>query len=129
MTAHRRRARRKSAYRIPNRKRFFLEKIDGRSAPARRYRDLLALFRKDLTAPPTTATEQLLRTAASLAVTQEMLQTDLAAGRPVNALALARVAGSLGRTLRRLGLTATSSGKKGPAPPPADVIREYLPDV
>ena len=123
------RRRRKTNSRVPNSKRFFLEHLDGRSAPVRRYRDLLALFRKDLTAPPTTATEQLLRTAAALAVHQEILQTDLAAGRPVKPLSLARVAGALGRTLRRLGLTGTLSGKKGPTPPPADVILEYLPDV
>jgi len=77
---------------------------DGRSASARRFRDLIAGFAAPYggQAALTVAEQALIRNAASLTLKLEQLQADAAAGRPVDSEQLTRLANSAARTLASL---------------------------
>lgn len=83
-----------------------LEGIDGRSAEARRYRDLCQSFADDCggAAALTEAQRTLVRQAAMLAVQSEKFQAAMIRGEMVSDEQMTRVANSLSRTLHRLGI-------------------------
>jgi hypothetical protein len=79
--------------------------IDGRSAEARRFRDLCLSFANDLGGAPglTESQRALVRQAAALTVQSEKLQAAMIRGEDVSDEQMTRVANSLSRTLHRLG--------------------------
>jgi hypothetical protein len=79
--------------------------VDGRSAEARRYRDLAMSFADDIggAAGLTEAQRALVRSAAALTVQSEKLQAAMIRGEDVSDEQMTRVANSLSRTLHRLG--------------------------
>jgi phage-related minor tail protein len=78
--------------------------VDGRSAEARRYRDLCQSFADDCGGASALSESQrsLIRSAAALSVQSEKLQGAVIRGEPVSDEQLTRVANSLSRTLARL---------------------------
>lgn len=87
--------------------------VDGRSAGARRYREILAnltssVLRNHL--PPITEAEMsLLRRAATLSIICEGLDAALARGEPVDPLAYSTAANALRRIVTDLGLKQSQS--------------------
>lgn len=91
----------------------FLEKVDGRSASARRQRDLEHAYTADIGGELTTWQRVKIGQAAALTVRAEQLQSAISRGDPdISDDALVRVANALRRELMDLGL--------GDAPAPAD---------
>lgn len=90
-----------------------LANIDGRSAEARRYRDLAMSFADDLggSACLTEAQRALVRQAAALSVQSERLQGAMLRGEEVSDEQMTRVANSLARTLQRLGIRKRADRK------------------
>jgi hypothetical protein len=82
-----------------------LEGVDGRSAEARRYRDLCLSYADDLggASALTEAQKTLVRQAAALSVQSEAMAAAMIRGEPVSDEQMTRVANSLSRTLHRLG--------------------------
>jgi hypothetical protein len=82
--------------------------IDGRTRPARRFRDLFTAFADSLggEAGLSEADRALVKMAASLTIQSEAMQADAAKGLDVNAEDLVRVANSLARVLGRLSKRA-----------------------
>jgi hypothetical protein len=80
--------------------------VDGRSAEARRYRDLAMSFADDLGGADilTEAQRALVAQAAALTVQSERLQGTMLRGEAVDIEQQTRVANSLSRTLNRLGI-------------------------
>ena len=87
--------------------------IDGRSAEARRYRDLAMSFADDLggAAVLTEAQRALVFQAASLVVQSEALNGAMICGELVDVEQQTRVANALGRTLNRLGIKKRAARK------------------
>lgn len=83
-----------------------LPDLDHRSAPARRYRSVVAALVTDLGGPDhvTEAQVQLARSAAGLVVLRERLDTRFLNGLKTDTHAYVRIAGSLTRVLVALGL-------------------------
>ena len=79
---------------------------DGKTAWARRYRDIYEAHLSDLGGSDllSEAQTQLCRRAASLAIEAERLEGELSEGKPVDIDVLGRLTGHLGRTYDRLGL-------------------------
>jgi hypothetical protein len=94
--------------------------IDGRSAEARRYRDLCISFADDLggEAGLTESQRALVRQAAALTVQSEKFQAAMLRGEAIDDEQMTRVANSLSRTLSRLG--RKRSAQKSPS------LLEYL---
>jgi hypothetical protein len=90
-----------------------LDGIDGRSAIARRLRDIVRglLVEFDIT---TDADEVLVRQAATLSVLSEQLQAQLVRGELVDAKTITNLSGQLRRILADL---RQRTGQRGPAPP------------
>lgn len=84
--------------------------IDGRSAPARRYRDLCLSLADDLggAATLTEAQSALVRQAAAMIVQSERLQADVIRGETVDCEQLTRLANAATRILSRLGIKRTA---------------------
>lgn len=89
---------------VANGSRLFVEGLDGRSALARRYRDLVIEFTADLGDDPTAAQKQLIRRAASLSTWCEAVEVRLANGEDVDIGPLTTAANSLRRILLDIGL-------------------------
>lgn len=83
--------------------------IDGRTASARRYRDLCQSFADDLggAASLTTAQSALVRQAAAMIVQSETLQSAVVRGELVDSEQLVRLCNSATRIVSRLGLKKT----------------------
>lgn len=83
-----------------------LANIDGRTADARRYRDLAASLADDLggVASLTEAHRALVRQAAAMIVQSERLQSAVLRGEIVDSEQLVRLANSATRILTRLGV-------------------------
>jgi hypothetical protein len=79
--------------------------FDGRSAEARRFRDLMLAYADDAggAAVLTEAQRALVKQAATLTLQSERLQSAMLAGGAVDVDQQTRVANSLARTLSRLG--------------------------
>jgi hypothetical protein len=89
---------------VANGSRLFVEGLDGRSALARRYRDLVVEFTSDIGGDPSEAEKQLIRRAASLSVWCEAQEVRLANGEEVEIGPLTTAANSLRRILQDIGL-------------------------
>lgn len=89
---------------VANGTRMFVEGLDGRSALARRYRDLVATFTSDMGGDPSESQKQLIRRAASLSVWCEAVEVRLANGEEVDIGSLTTTANSLRRILQDIGL-------------------------
>jgi hypothetical protein len=87
--------------------------VDGRSAEARRYKDLCMSFADDCGGAVglTEAQRSLVRQAAMLSVQSEKLQGAMIRGEDVDVEQQTRVANSLARTLSRLGIRKRVSRK------------------
>jgi hypothetical protein len=87
--------------------------VDGRSAEARRYRDLAMAFADDCggAAGLTEAQRTLVRQAATLTVQSEKLQGAMLRGEEMSDEQMTRVANSLSRTLSRLGIRKRADRK------------------
>ena len=89
---------------VANGTRLFVDGLDGRSALARRYRDLVATFTSDMGGDPSESQKQLIRRAASLSVWCEAVEVKLANGEEVEIGSLTTAANSLRRILQDIGL-------------------------
>ncbi|WP_200922198.1 hypothetical protein [Sphingomonas sp. Leaf23] len=78
--------------------------VDGRSAVARRYREIVETLRADMGGDPSEAQEQIARRAASLAIWCEQQDEGAANGKPIDVAAYTTAANSLRRLLESLGL-------------------------
>jgi hypothetical protein len=84
--------------------RMYPKGVDGRSAEARRFKDLVSSFAAGLGGEGalTEAERALIRNAASLTLQSERLQAALVAGREVNSEEMMRLANSIVRVLAAL---------------------------
>jgi hypothetical protein len=87
-----------------------LANVDGRTADARRYRDLCMSLADDLGGAPslTEAQRALVRQAAAMIVQSERMQSDVLRGEIVDCEQLTRLANAATRILSRLGLRRTA---------------------
>ena len=87
--------------------------VDGRSAEARRYKDVAMSLADDLggAAGLTEAQRALVRQAAAMIVQSEKLQGAMLRGEEVSDEQMTRVANSLARTLSRLGIRKRADRK------------------
>jgi hypothetical protein len=95
--------------------------VDGRTAEARRFKDVAVSLADDLggAAALTEAQRALVKQAASLVVQSESLQGAMLRGEAISDEQMTRVANALGRTLNRLGLRKP----RAKVPSLADVLR------
>ncbi len=95
--------------------------VDGRSADARRYRDVAIALADDLGGQDklNEPTKILIRQAAALTVQMEALQSKIVAGEEIDLEQLTRLSNVLGRTLQRLGL------KRPPAKPRSPIAAHF----
>ncbi len=98
----------------------FLGQVDGRSAAARRHRDLERAYAADLGGPLTTAQRVTIGQAAALTVRAEQMQASIARGDPVDGEEMIRLANTLERLITALGL------KGAPAPSEPPNLHDYL---
>jgi hypothetical protein len=83
--------------------RTLLPGVDGRSASARRYRDLIAELARELgDAEPTAAESASIRQAAAIIVRSEQLSADIVRGEPVDNDTLIRLSSEARRIMARL---------------------------
>jgi hypothetical protein len=96
--------------------------VDGRSAEARRYKDLCLAFADDCggASALTEGQRALVRSAAALSIQSEKLQGAMIRGEAVSDEQMTRVANSLARTLQRLGL------KRAPAKREASTLADHF---
>ncbi len=92
--------------RVTNGKTLFLERVDGRSLTARRYRDLYQAFIADLGGMATVseAQTQLARRCAAMACIAEQMEAEFVAGDGYDLERYLHLVGTLARTLTKLGL-------------------------
>jgi hypothetical protein len=90
--------------RVSNGKDLFLEGVDGRSAIARRYRDILAQLVSDLGGDPSEAQTIIVRRATTLAVWCEQAEGEAASGKPLDIGEYTTATNTLRRLLNDLGL-------------------------
>lgn len=87
--------------------------VSGKSAPARRFRDLVENFSSELgDAAQSEAGRTLIRNAAMMSLRSEQLQADLVEGKPIDAEEAVRLANASAR------LIAVIRKRKSEAPPP-----------
>jgi hypothetical protein len=105
-----------------------LNGVDGRSAEARRYRDLIGSFAADLGGDPSTLSESikaLIRQTAATVVVSERLQAKIVRDEAVDLEQATRVANSAQRGLARLAALRKTSK---PHPPSiADIVARHTP--
>jgi hypothetical protein len=89
---------------VSNGKDLFLEGVDGRSALARRYRDILAQLTSDIGGDPSEAQSIIIRRATQLAVWCEQAEAEAAGGKALNIGEYATATNTLRRRLLDLGL-------------------------
>jgi hypothetical protein len=109
---------------VENGSRLHVRGVDGRSASARRFRDLYQGFCRDLGDDPSESDKALARTAAALATNGEFLQARLAAGEAVDPDALVRNANGLARAVSALKAKAKP---RDAVPSLADYLRQNYP--
>ena len=90
--------------RVTNGKGLFLENVDGRSALARRYRDILGQLTSDLGSDPSEAQSLIARRAVTLAVWCEQAEAELANGAELDIGTFTTAANAMRRLLNDLGL-------------------------
>jgi hypothetical protein len=107
MSAHRKQSEvpaSKTRSRVSNGSSTFLDGADGRSALARRYKDLLAEMIRDMGGDPTAAQAAIARRAATLCVWCEQSEAAMAAGDEIDIGTFATTANAMRRLLVDLGL-------------------------
>jgi|SoiMethySBSTD1v2_1073268.scaffolds.fasta_scaffold49613_8 hypothetical protein len=90
--------------RVSNGKDLFVGGVDGRTAYARRYRDILAQLTSDAGGDPSEAQAIIIRRATQLAVWCEMAEADAASGLSLNVAEYCTATNTLRRLLLDLGL-------------------------
>ena len=110
---------------VENGSRLHVQGVDGRSASARRFRDLYQGFCRDLGDDPSEADKALARSAVALAVNGELLQAKLAAGEAVDPDELVRNANGLARVMAAL----KTKTKPASAPSLAEVLAQHRSSV
>jgi uncharacterized protein YjiS (DUF1127 family) len=90
--------------RVSNGSAVFLDGVDGRSALARRYRDILAQLISDMGGDPSEAQTIIARRAATLAVWCEQAEADLASGKDIDIGEFTTATNALRRLLSDIGL-------------------------
>lgn len=86
--------------RLSNGRQMFLERLDGRSIAARRWRDLFCQFM----AQTGGRNEIMVRTLASLCLQRDLIDMRLAKGEDVDAGELIKLSGEIRRVMGRLGI-------------------------
>src|SRR3974390_2256842 len=102
-------------------------KIDGRTAPAKRRRALIAAYEQQIGSALSPATRSLIARVVTIEITLEAIEADQVSGRPIDAVMHAGRGGALARLLDRLGLTVRPAMNAVPAstqPLTIEVIRE-----
>ena len=89
---------------VTNGNTLFLDGVDGRSALAKRYRDILSQLIADLGGDPSEAMSLIARRAATLAVWCEQRETELASGIDIDITTFTTACNSLRRLLTDIGL-------------------------
>lgn len=89
---------------VANGSRLFAETLDGRTALARRYRDLVALIGAEMGEDLTQTKQQLVRRAASLSVWCEAQEAKIAAGEDIDIGPYTTAANAVRRLLLDCGL-------------------------
>ena len=92
---------------ITNGSRLLSSEVDGRSAPAKRFRDILAEIASDLGGADimSEGQRQLARLAAAMAVEAEQMTSQSISGEaPLDVEAFGKLADRIGRTFQRLGI-------------------------
>jgi len=90
--------------RVSNGKDLFLDGVDGRSALARRYRDILAQLTSDIGGDPSEAETIIIRRATTLAVWCEQAEAQVATGESLNIGEYTTATNTLRRLLSDIGL-------------------------
>ena len=90
--------------RVSNGKDLFVGGVDGRTAYARRYRDILAQLTSDIGGDPREAQSIIIRRATQLAVWCDQAEADAAGGLPLNMTEYCTATNALRRLLLDLGL-------------------------
>jgi len=98
-----------------------LEGVDGRSAGARRFRDLVNAYEAELGGVLSEAERSLVRQAVGLQLQAERMQGAIVRGEPVDSDALIRVSST---SKRLLAVIAAKAGKRKPTDKPN--LKDYL---
>jgi hypothetical protein len=117
------RPKRQTRSRITNGTSIHLVAVDGRSAAARRFRDVLAEIISDLGGPGhlSEGQRQIARRCAMLCVTCEQIEAQGIAGEAIDIDAYGALADRIGRAFQRLGLKRVA---RNVTPTLADLLRE-----
>jgi hypothetical protein len=99
-----------------------LEGVDGRTASARRFRDLVRAYENEVGGNLTEVDRGLIRQAAALTFKAETLQSDLVNGNPVDGDQLIRLTGTARRIMSAISEKARH--RKEPAPTLQDHLRK-----
>ena len=105
---------------VSNRSRL-LEKVDGRSATARRFRDICRAYEIELGGPVSELERDLIRQAAGLTLRSEQMQAAIVRGEPVDNDQLIRISSTARRVLETISSKAAQR-KSIPAVTLADHI-------
>src|SRR5262245_27748492 len=96
------------------------QKIDGRTAPAKRMRALVAAYESQIGSAISPAMQSLIKRAVAIEISLEAIEADQIAGKPIDAEMHARLAGGLARLLDRLGMTVRPGVSAPSERPPLD---------
>jgi hypothetical protein len=99
-----------------------LEGVDGRTASARRYRDLCRAFEEELGGPLNEVDLGLIKQAATLIIRAEQMQGAVVRGEMVDSDQLIRLSSTAKRILSAISAKAVK--RKPPAPSLADYLRD-----
>ena len=98
----------KGRSRVSNGSALFLDGVDGRSALARRYRDIIKQLVSDLGGDPSEAQSLIVRRASTLAVWCEQAEAEMAEGKDLDIGEFTTTTNALRRLLADIGLERRS---------------------
>jgi hypothetical protein len=98
---------------ISNRSRL-LEGVDGRSASARRFRDIVAAYEAEAGSHVSAVERDLIRQAAGLTLRAEQMQAVIVRGEPVNNDELVRISSTAKRLLETIRTRAANNKPAAP---------------
>jgi hypothetical protein len=96
--------------------------IDMRSPTARRYRDLVTAFKAEIGGDLSEPEMAMVKTAASLSLSAELMQADIVNGKPSNTDDLIRLASEIRRILDAI---AGKAGKRKAGPTLSQYLAEH----
>jgi hypothetical protein len=111
---------------ISNRSRL-LPGVDGRSAAARRFRDICSAYEAEAGGNPTEVERDLIRQAAGLTLRAEHLQAALVRGEDISNDELVRISSTAKRLLE--AIRSKADKRKPPAPTILDLAAELAAEV